>query len=146
MLRGNAPATIDAKGRLKIPTVFRRHIEETYGPDFFITSIDGDGVRLYPFPVWLELEAKIASLPSFNPAVARLQDLLSYYGAEASMDKQGRVLIQPKLREAAEMSGEVDVLGKNNHLEVWNDERLLSRLKASPLSEEDRRILSDLGL
>lgn len=146
MLRGNAPATMDGKGRLKIPTTFRRQIEESYGPEFFITSVDGSGVRLYPFPVWLELEEKIASFPSFEPAVTRLQDLLSYYGAQASMDKQGRLLIQPHLREAADMSGEVAVLGKNNHLEVWNNERFLARLKANPLSEEDRRILSGLGL
>ncbi len=146
MLRGNAPATMDGKGRLKIPAAFRRQIEESYGPEFFITSVDGSGVRLYPFPVWLELEEKIASFPSFEPAVTRLQDLLSYYGAQASMDKQGRLLIQPHLREAADMSGEVAVLGKNNHLEVWNNERFLARLKANPLSEEDRRILSGLGL
>ena len=146
MLRGNAPATIDAKGRLKIPAAFRRQIAETYGPDFYITSLDGEGVRLYPFPVWLELEAKLAALPSFNPSVGRLQDLFAYHGSEASMDKQGRVLIQPKLRESAEMHGEVAVLGKNNYLEVWNDERFSARLKASPLTEEDRRILSSLGI
>jgi MraZ protein len=146
MLRGNAPATIDAKGRLKIPTAFRRSIEELHGSDFYITSVDGAGVRVYPFPVWLEVEKKMADLPSFNPAVSRLQDLFSYYGAEASMDKQGRLLIQPHLREAADMVGEVAVLGKANHLEVWNNERFLSRLQASPLSEEDRRILAALGL
>jgi len=146
MLRGNAPATIDAKGRLKIPTAFRRQIEETHGPDFFITSLDGQGVRLYPFPVWLELEAKIAAQSSFDPAVGRLVDQFSYHGSEASMDKQGRILIQPRLRESAEMTGEVAVLGKNDFLEVWNNERFVSRLKASPLSEEDRRILSSLGL
>ena len=146
MLRGNAPATIDAKGRLKIPTAFRRQIEETHGTDFFITSLDGEGVRLYPFPVWLELEAKIAALPTFNPSVARLQNQFSYHGSEASMDKQGRILIQPRLRESAEMNGEVAVLGKNNFLEVWNNERFLSRLKAGSLTEEDRQILSNLGL
>jgi MraZ protein len=146
MLRGNSPATIDAKGRLKIPTAFRRQIEETHGRDFYVTSLDGQGVRLYPFPVWLELEAKIAAQSSFDPSVERLQDLFSYWGSEASMDKQGRLLIQPKLRESAEMSGEVAVLGKSSFLEVWNNERFLSRLKARSLTEEDRRNLSILGL
>jgi MraZ protein len=146
MLRGNAPATMDGKGRLKVPAAFRRHIDEAFGPEFFVTSVDGSGVRLYPFPVWQELEKKISSFPSFEPAVSRLTDLLSYYGAQSSMDKQGRLLIQPHLREAAEMSGEVAVLGKNNYLEVWNNERFLARLQANPLSEEDRRILSGLGL
>ncbi|MFQ5669339.1 MAG: division/cell wall cluster transcriptional repressor MraZ [Acidobacteriota bacterium] len=146
MLRGNALATVDDKGRLKIPSIFRRHIETAHGSEFFITTIDGAGVHVYPFPVWLEVERKIASFPSFNPSVARLQDLVSYYGSEARMDKQGRLLIQPRLREMAEMSGEVAVLGKNNHLEVWNNERFLARLEANPLTNEDRRVLSGLGL
>ncbi len=146
MLRGNAPATIDAKGRLKIPSAFRKTVEEASGGDFYVTSVDGAGVRLYPFPVWLEIEEKMNSLPSFNPSVARLQDLFSYYGAEASMDKQGRLLIPPHLRASADMAGEVAVLGKGRYLEVWNNERFLSRLQGNPLSEDDRSVLAALGL
>ena len=146
MLRGNAPATIDAKGRLKVPSAFRKSIQEASGGEFFVTSVDGAGVRLYPFPVWLEIEKKMTDLPSFNPSVARLQDLFSYYGAEASMDKQGRLMIQQHLRESAEMSGEVAVLGKGRYLEVWNNERFHARLQANQLSEEDRSVLATLGL
>jgi MraZ protein len=146
MLRGNAPATIDAKGRLKIPTAFRRAIEDKHGSDFFVTSIDGEGVRLYPFPVWLEMEKKMADLPSLGPEVDLLQDLFSYYGAEATMDKQGRLVIQQHLRESAEMKGEVAVLGKTNYLEVWNDQRFRARLQDRKLSREDRRILAAHGL
>ncbi len=146
MLRGNAPATIDAKGRLKVPTAFRRAIDDMHGSDFFVTSIDGEGVRLYPFPIWLEIEKKMSDLPSLGPEIDILQDLFSYYGAEASMDKQGRLLIQPHLRESADMKGEVAVLGKTNYLEVWNNERFLSRLQDRKLSREDRRILAAHGL
>ena len=146
MLRGNAPATIDSKGRLKVPTKFRRRIEQKHGNAFFITSIDGDGVRIYPLPVWEAFEARIATRPSFNRSIARLVDLLSYYGAEAQMDKQGRVLIHPHLREAAGTTGEVDVLGKHDHLEVWNKQRFWKHLEENPLSDADHRELSDLGL
>ena len=52
MFRGSAPAKIDEKGRLKIPTDFRRVIEERYGPDLFVTSVMGDAALLYPLPVW----------------------------------------------------------------------------------------------
>lgn len=146
MLRGNAPATIDDKGRLKVPAAFRRAIEDAWGSDFYVTSLDGMGVRLYPFAVWLEIEGKISSAPSLNPSVGRFLDIVSYYGAQAGMDRQGRLLIQTHLRESAEMRGEVAVLGKQNHLEVWNNERFVTRLRANPLTEEDRRILSGLGL
>ena len=58
MLRGNAPATIDDKGRLKIPTVFRAEIEVTWGSDFYVTSVTGDSVLVYPLPVWHEIRTK----------------------------------------------------------------------------------------
>ena len=147
MLRGNAPATIDGKGRLKVPTAFRRRIEDRYGSAFFVTSTDGAGVLLYPLPVWEAFEARLASQPRYNEAVNRLRDLLSYYGAEAQMDKQGRIVIQPRLRESAGIDGaEVAVLGKHDHLEVWNNERFVKRLEANRLTDEDRRELSDLEI
>ena len=58
MLRGNAPATVDSKGRLKVPTKFRGRIEEAHGIRFYITSDDGCAVQIYPLPVWEVFEAK----------------------------------------------------------------------------------------
>jgi MraZ protein len=146
MLRGNSPAVIDGKGRLKVPTRFRAIIEREHGRNLFITSVDGVGVRLYPFPIWEKVEARLSALPSFDPAVEKLVDLLNYFGGEAAMDSQGRVVIQPHLRQAAQMAGEVAVLGKYNHLEVWNNDRFQERLRLSPLTQEDRKILAGLGL
>ena len=67
MLRGNAPATIDEKGRLKVPTVFRAEIEDSWGGDFYVTSLTGESVLVYPLPIWQEIEEKLAKLPSLNP-------------------------------------------------------------------------------
>src|SRR2546428_7673451 len=66
MLRGNYPATVDGKGRLKIPTTFKAYLDENYGPDLYVTSLDGQSVRIYPFSVWREIEEKLAALPSMN--------------------------------------------------------------------------------
>ena len=63
-LRGSAPARIDDKGRLKIPTVFRSLIQDGKGPDVFVTSLDGACVRIYPMPVWLEIEGKLSAVQS----------------------------------------------------------------------------------
>ena len=52
MLRGNYTARIDIKGRLKVPTPFRRLIEEKHGGDFYITSLTGENVRIYPLVEW----------------------------------------------------------------------------------------------
>ena len=50
MLRGNSPATVDEKGRLKIPSTFRTYIEESWGSDFYVTSLSGESVLVYPLP------------------------------------------------------------------------------------------------
>ena len=62
---------------------------------------------------------------------------MNFFGQVAELDPQGRVLIQPRLRESALMNGEVDVLGQQSFLEVWNHERLVARLSAEPFTDED---------
>jgi len=146
MLRGNSLARIDDKGRLKVPSVFRALVEERFGPDLFVTSLTGEFVRLYPLPVWVEVEKKISRLPSLEPAVQRFLNVINYYGQMARMDRQGRVLIQPLLREHAQMSGEVAVLGQQQHLDVWNRSRFESKLQKDPFTEQDQKTLSTLGL
>src|SRR4026207_1056013 len=107
MLRGNTPAKVDDKGRLKIPTLFRRHLEETYGRECFVTSLTGNFVRVYPMPVWLGIEKKNPAPHSRGRPVARFRDFVNYYGQPASMDDQGRILIHPLLRVKSGIDGEV---------------------------------------
>ena len=146
MLRGNAPATIDEKGRLKIPAVFRNEIEVTWGSDFYVTSLTGDSVLIYPLPVWHEVEQKLANLPSLNPTKKKFLDRTNYYGQLASMDKSGRILIPTLLREKAQMTGEVAVLGYLTNLEVWNHERFVNSLKETEFTDADNETLGQLGI
>ena len=146
MLRGNSPAKIDDKGRLKIPSGFRRQIEERYGRESFLTSLDGEFARLYPMPIWIDIEKKIASLPTMTPAITRFLNLVNYYGQVTAMDDQGRVLVHPLLRQSSEIKGEVAVLGQQTYLDIWNREKFASMLAANPLTEEDRQILASLGI
>lgn len=147
MLRGNHPARIDEKGRIKIPNGFRTLVETQYGPELFVTSVTGEYVRLYPMPVWLEIERKLAAVPSTNPSKLRFLDRVNFFGQTVSMDKQGRVLIPQVLRETAAMAGEVSVLGLQNHMAVWNRRRLEERLfKKEPFTDEDGRALSEFGI
>lgn len=146
MLRGNFPAKIDDKNRLKVPTAFRTHIEQKYGRDLFVTSLSGNSVRIYPMPVWVEIERKISEMASLEPSRARFLDRVNYFGQIAELDSQGRVLIQPRLRESAEMTGEVDVLGHINYLEVWNHERFVEKLQREPFSDDDARALAKYGI
>ena len=146
MLRGNSPAKIDDKGRLKIPNAFRAVIQEEHGREVFVTSLSGDSVRIYPMPVWLEIERKLAQAPSTHPARLKFLDRVNFYGQVTEFDPQGRVLIQPRVRESATMTGEVDVLGKYDYLEVWNHDRFLTKLIREPFTDDDARALADYGI
>jgi len=146
MLRGNHPARIDDKGRIKVPNGFRALIEQQYGSELFVTSVTGEYVRLYPMAVWLEVERRLAEVPSANPSRQRFLDRVNFFGQAVTMDKQGRVVVPPLLRESAAMAGEVSVLGLQNHLEVWNQKRLQERFKKEPFTDEDGRVLSGFGI
>jgi MraZ protein len=146
VLRGNAPAKIDDRGRLKVPSAFRAVIQQEYGRDVFVTSLTGDSVRVYPMPVWLEIEERIAKMPSALPARMKFLDRVNFYGAVAELDDQGRVLIHQRLRDSAQMAGEVDVLGQQTFLEVWNHERLVAKLTREPFTDDDSKSLADFGI
>jgi MraZ protein len=147
MLRGNHPARIDDKGRLKVPNGFRSVIESQWGQELFVTSVTGEYVRVYPMAVWLEIERRLASMPSAHPSKQRFLDRVSFFGQTATLDRQGRVVIPQLLRESAAMVGEVSVLGLQNHLAIWNLKRLQDRLfKREPFTEEDGRLLAEHGI
>jgi MraZ protein len=146
VLRGNAPAKIDDKGRLKVPNGFRALIQEAHGRGLFVTSLSGDSVRIYPMPVWQQIEQKLAAMPSSHPARKRFLDRVNYYGQVTDIDVQGRVLIPSRLRDGAGMQGEVDVFGQYDYLEVWNHERFLAKLQREPFTDDDARALSEFGI
>jgi MraZ protein len=146
-LRGNHPARIDEKGRIKVPNGFRLLIQSQYGEELFVTSVTGEYVRVYPMAVWMEIERKLAQVPSTNPSRQRFLDRVNFFGQTVTMDKQGRVVLPQVLRESAAMAGEVSVLGLQNHLALWNQKRLQERLfKKEPFTDEDGRALSEFGI
>lgn len=146
MFRGNAPARIDDKGRLKVPNAFRTLLESKYGRELFLTSLTGEYVRLYPMPVWLEVESRLAAMPSTHPSRLRYLDRINYFGQAAELDIQGRAIIPIRLRESATMSGDVDVLGQYNYLDVWNHDRFLTKLQRDAFTDDDARALAEFGI
>lgn len=145
MLRGNALARVDEKGRLKLPAAFRSYLVPTFGADLFVTSLRGESVRIYPLPVYARLEERLLGASAVKPAVTKLRSLLNYYGQPASLDGQGRVLIHPLVREKAEIAGSVAVLGQIDYLEVWNRTAFERRIDLDPLTDDDLKELASLG-
>ena len=146
MFRGNVPARIDEKGRLKVPNSFRALLENKYGRELFLTSLSGEFVRIYPMPVWLEIERKLTEMPSTHPSRVRFLDRVNYFGQTGELDMQGRIVMPVRLREAATMAGDVDVLGHVTYLDVWNHERLITKMQREPYTEDDARALSEFGI
>ena len=146
VLMGHAPARVDDKGRLKIPADFRKLIEEKYGADCFITSIDGERAMVYPLPVWYDFQGRLAKVPSTSVAKAKLLERVNYFGQPASIDAQGRVLIPAVLRDVAGIADDVVVLGSADHLIVWNEGRIQKRLKDNPLTPDDMKELELHGV
>jgi MraZ protein len=143
MLRGNALAKVDDKGRLKVPSSFRSIIEPRYGKDFFVTSFRGDSVRIYPLEVYADFEERLLRASQVEPLVDRLRNSVNYFGQNASMDGQGRILVHPLLREKVGIDGEVVVIGQQNLLRVWNRSTFEERQER--LSDDELRELAALG-
>jgi len=146
MLRGSALAKVDEKGRLKVPASFRASMEPKYGTEFFVTSLRGDSVRVYPMDVWVRVEERLARASALNPSVMRFKNAVNYFGQATPMDPQGRILVHPLLRERADVRGEVVVLGHLEFLEVWNRATFEARLTADPLTDTDLGALAELGI
>ena len=145
MLRGNYPATVDDKGRVKIPADFLAELRRL-GKRFYVTSVAGDHARIYPMKEWEEIEKKLAKRSSHNAARQKFLERTNYYGQVVEMDGQGRILVPSILRESAEMKGEVDVQGNLTYLQVWNHARFLDRLSRNPVTAEDIKAFDELGV
>jgi MraZ protein len=147
VLRGSYSARIDDKGRLKIPNAFKAFVEEQHGASgLYVTSVTGESVRVYPMPAWVAVEQRLARMPTAHPARLKFLDRVNYYGQVGEFDAQGRVVIPARLRDSAGMTGDVDVLGQVEYLEVWNHERFLAKLQREPFTDDDARALAEFGV
>lgn len=148
MLRGNYTARVDAKGRLKVPSVYRRLLEERWGRDVYVTSLTGDCARIYPLAEWGLIEERLAMLPTMDPSRRKFLDRTNYFGQTGELDTQGRVVVHQLLRSSAELIAETDVavLGYLTYLEVWSLDKFRARLSADPFTDDDAAALARLGI
>ena len=146
MFRGNHPTRVDEKGRLKVPSEFKRLIDEKYGLEFYITSVDGRVAQVYPFEEWQKIEEKLSRLSNFNPTKKKFLNRTNYYGQLVEMDGQGRLLVPSLLRESAGIKGEVAVVGNLTFLEVQSIEAYRKDIEENPFTAEDEKTLDELGI
>jgi|GEM_PF-1192896 len=134
---------VDEKGRLKIPMTLLTTLKGP-GTEFYVTSENGNSVRIYPMRVWNEVEGQLERLCLHNMNNQKFLARVKYFGRAVTMDKQGRLLIPITLRNSAQMKGAVDVLDYVDHLEIWNHARLMNNLKSDPITAQDEKTLSQV--
>ena len=144
MFRGNHPAKVDEKGRLKLPAAFKQLLDAQHVTQFYITSVDGKSAEIWPLPEWERQEAQLAESSTLDDAVAKYLNLTSYYGQQVEMDSQSRVLLPQLLRTAARLDAEVAVMGKISHLEVHNLALFEEALPAQTLTADDLKAVAAL--
>jgi len=143
MFLGEYRHSIDAKGRLAIPARFRAELEG----GLVITRGLDPCLHIYPKAQWEPLAEKLSNLPVSEPAVRALRRNFFTGAFACEMDKQGRVLIPPALRQYAGLDGDVVIAGLNTYIEVWSAvrwEQELPRFEAGASSLAEQ--LSNLGI
>lgn len=143
--RGGFPATIDAKGRVKLPARLREQLEEGFGRDVYLCSFFPHELRIYPLEVWQLVEERLLSKPAMKPAVLKLIERVNY-GQLLEVDDHGRLMVPALLREMVDVQGEVVVSGRINHLAITMRSRAATILQEESLSDEELEELARLEL
>lgn len=121
MFMGEYNHTIDAKGRLIVPSRFR----EQLGDEFVVTAgLDGC-LFVYPNEEWKQFEDKLHVLPLSNPGARKFSRFFLASACPCDVDKQGRILLPAKLREMAGLEKEVVLAGVGERIEIWDKARWL---------------------
>ena len=144
MFRGNHPAKVDEKGRLKLPSAFKQLVDAANVTQFYVTSTDGKSAEIWPLPEWEKREAQLADSSTLDDAVKKYLNLTSYYGQQVEMDNQARLLLPQILRGTARLDAEVTVFGMRTYLEVHNREAFEKSLPENELTAEDRKAMATI--
>jgi len=145
VFRGCQDARIDEKGRLKMPADFKRLLDEEHGPKFFITSRDGERAEIFPMKEWEKIEEQMKAKSS-SAAKSKFLAWTNFWGQVVEMDQQGRLLLPQKLREKANLKGDVGVIGQFTYFQVVNAESYEAKLDAERVTDEDIESLGIDGL
>ncbi len=127
MFRGANKLTLDAKGRMVMPTRYRERLQELCGGKLVITVDKDQCLLIYPLPDWEEIERKLMRLPTLNPQARRLQRLMVGHATDLELDGHGRLLLPPKLREFALLTRDAMLIGQGLRFELWDEARWNAR-------------------
>lgn len=123
MFRGANKLTLDAKGRVAIPSKYRQIFQDQAQNQLVVTVNPSDpGLWIYPLPAWLDAEKRLMELSSFKLDERRLKQLMMGYATDITLDGHGRMLLTPELREYAALDKQVMLVGQTTKFELWDEQ------------------------
>ena len=122
MFRGRYEHSIDAKGRLSIPSKFREILVANYDERLILTNFD-NCLWAYPIREWKQVEDKVSALPQFKPEVKSLQRFFISAASECPVDPNGRIIVPTTLRKYAGLETDVVIVGMTKRFEIWSRDR-----------------------
>ncbi|MEB2313286.1 MAG: division/cell wall cluster transcriptional repressor MraZ [Sorangiineae bacterium] len=133
MFRGQFTHAIDAKGRVSLPARFREAVAPAGDARLIVTPAPFDPcLHVYPMRAWEDFEVKISELPRLDPNIVRFRRLYVSAAVECEIDRAGRVLVPPQLRERAGLTRDVLWAGMGGNIELWAKEQWDSALALTP--------------
>jgi len=117
MFTGASNLSVDAKGRIAIPT---RH-RESLGPELVITADPSGCLLLFPVSGWQPFEERVSALPNLNPRIKAMQRMWLGYKSDCEVDNAGRVVLTPEMREYAKLDRKVQMIGQGDRFELWSE-------------------------
>lgn len=134
MFQGAAALSLDAKGRLTVPSRHRDALLENASPPNLVLTAHPDGcLLLYPAGAWGSIRARVMSFPALDARFSVWKRLLVGFAEEVEIDAAWRVLVSPELRKFAALEKPVMLVGQGSHFEIWNQdtwEKQLQQLTA----------------
>jgi len=116
VLKVSSTTTIDRRSKIRIPALLRKSIEETYGKDVFVTTLDRKTVSLYPLEEWDKIQDKSREMFGNSPEFGEFFRFVHTLGTLEEIDKRGKVPINKYLRKAISLDGEIAIRWEEDHL------------------------------
>ncbi len=145
MFRGRYDAVIDDKGRVSVPSRFRDALATSVDEKLILTTFDGC-LWGYPTQEWIKIEERVAALPQFKSSVKALQRVFVSGAMECPIDKQGRIIIPPNLRDYAGLKKEIIFVGMTKKIEIWAKEQWVKTFNDALKEVDGSEELADLGI
>ncbi|MDH3352133.1 MAG: division/cell wall cluster transcriptional repressor MraZ [Gammaproteobacteria bacterium] len=144
MFRGATKVSLDAKGRMAMPTRYRERLAARCGGEIVVTVDRDHCLLIYPLPDWEELERKLVRLPSMNKVARNIVRIMVGYATEVDMDSSGRILVSRELRDFADLEKQAMLIGQGNKFELWDEGTWNEKRDAWLGDEEDGELPADL--